>query len=160
MQITKDTVVSLSYQLFDTEGTLLDATPDGEAMVYLHGGYDGIFPLVEEALQGKSVGDVLDVALDTDNAFGDYDVELVRTEALESLPPEIEVGMVLEADDPEYGMILFTITDIADGEAVLDGNHPLAGKDIQFKATVKEVRKATADEIAHGHAHGAGGHQH
>jgi FKBP-type peptidyl-prolyl cis-trans isomerase SlyD len=161
MEIVKNTVVSLQYQMYDSAGEMLDQTQDGEPMVYLHGGYDGIFPIVEEALQGKRTGDKIDVTMEPDDAFGEYDAELVRIEPQDVFPEEIEVGMMFEADDPESGdVMLFTVTEIADGKVVVDGNHPLAGKRIRFAATVSEVRAASAEELAHGHVHGPHGHHH
>ncbi|BBF86672.1 FKBP-type peptidyl-prolyl cis-trans isomerase SlyD [Aquitalea magnusonii] len=159
MQIAKDTVVTLHYEMFDAENTLLDKTE--EPIAYLHGGYDGIFPLVEEALHGKSVGDSVDVKLTPDDAFGDPEEELVRVEDLDVFPADVEVGMMFEADDPETGdVLLFRVTDIADGKAIVDANHPLAGQTIRFVAKVTEVRAATAEELSHGHVHGAHGHHH
>ncbi|WP_374347149.1 peptidylprolyl isomerase [Chitinimonas sp.] len=161
MEIAKNTVVSLQYQMYDSAGEVLDETQDGEPMVYLHGGYDGIFPLVEEALHGKAAGDKIDVTMEPDDAFGEYDAELVRIEPLDVFPEEIEVGMMFEADDPESGdVMLFTVTEIADGKVVVDGNHPLAGKRIRFAASVLEVRAASAEELSHGHVHGPHGHHH
>jgi FKBP-type peptidyl-prolyl cis-trans isomerase SlyD len=161
MEIAKNSVVSLHYEMFDAAGELLDKTPADEPMVYLHGGYDGIFPLVEEALHGKAVGAQVEVSMEPDDAFGEYDAELVRVESQDVFPEEVEVGMMFEADDPETGdVMLFTVTEIADGKVVVDGNHPLAGKRILFKATVTEVRPASKEEIDHGHAHGPHGHHH
>lgn len=159
MQIAKDTVVTLHYEMFDADNNLLDKTE--EPISYLHGGYDGIFPLVEEALQGKAVGDSIDVKLSPDDAFGDPEEELVRLEPLDVFPADVEVGMMFEADDPETGdVLLFRVTGIADGKAVVDANHPLAGQTIRFAAKVVEVRAASADEVTHGHAHGEHGHHH
>ncbi|MFC4159086.1 FKBP-type peptidyl-prolyl cis-trans isomerase [Chitinimonas lacunae] len=161
MEIIKNTVVSLNYEMFDVSGELLDQTPQDAPMVYLHGGYDGIFPTVEEALHGKKVGDKIDVTMEPDDAFGEYDASLVRIEPLDAFPEEVEVGMMFEADDPETGeYMLFTVTQIADGKAEIDGNHPLAGKTVRFVATVADVRKASDEELAHGHAHGPDGHHH
>ncbi|HEY9102890.1 peptidylprolyl isomerase [Chitinimonas sp.] len=161
MEITKNSVVALQYEMFDAAGELLDQTQADEPMVYLHGGYDGIFPVVEEALHGKKVGDKIDVTMEPDDAFGEYDAELVRIEPQDVFPEEIEVGMMFEADDPESGdVMLFTVTEIADGKVVVDGNHPLAGKRLRFVATVAEVRAASAEELAHGHVHGPHGHHH
>ncbi|QNM98016.1 FKBP-type peptidyl-prolyl cis-trans isomerase [Chitinimonas koreensis] len=161
MEIVKNTVVSLQYKMYDSEGELLDQTEADEPMVYLHGGYDGIFPVVEEALHGKKTGDSVDVTMEPDDAFGEYDAELVRIEPRDVFPEEIEVGMMFEADDPESGdVMLFTITEIEDGKVVVDGNHPLAGKRIRFAATIDEVRPASAEELEHGHVHGEHGHHH
>lgn len=159
MAIAKNSVVTLHYEMFDANNQLLDKTE--EPIAYLHGGYDGIFPLVEEALHGKAVGDVVEVALSPDDAFGEQDPELVRIEDVNVFPVEVEVGMMFEADDPETGdVMIYRVTDVADGKAVVDGNHPLAGMKILFKATVTEVREASAEEIAHGHVHGPHGHHH
>lgn len=152
-------VVTLRCRVSDPDGNLVD---DGsQAVVYLHGGYDGIFPHLEEALHGKNVGELLEVKLQPEEAFGDYDEALLRVEAQSLFPENIEVGMQFErvADDGEDDM-LYTITDIADGKVVVDGNHPLAGLALQFHCTVEDVRPATGDEIAHGHPHGPGGAQH
>jgi len=161
MEIVKNTVVSLQYEMFDEDGALLDQTQSDEPMVYLHGGYDGIFPLVEEALQGKKLGDKIDVAMEPDDAFGEREEDLVRVEPQDVFPEEIEVGMMFEADDPETeDVMLFTVTEIADGKVTVDGNHPLAGKSIRFKATVSAVRAASKEELSHGHVHGPEGHHH
>ena len=160
MTIEKNTVVSLRYQMYDEKNQLIDETQD-EPMVYLHGGYDGIFPKVEEALHGKNIGDNIDVQLSVDDAFGEIDAELLRIENEKTFPVQPEVGMMFEADDPETGeMIIFRVTDIADGKVIIDGNHPLAGMKIRFVATVTDIRPASAEEIAHGHVHGAHGHHH
>ena len=159
MAIAKNSVVTLHYEMFDANNQLLDKTE--EPIAYLHGGYDGIFPLVEEALHGKAVGDVVEVALSPDDAFGEQDPELVRIEDVNVFPVEVEVGMMFEADDPETGdVVIYRVTDVADGKAVVDGNHPLAGMKILFKATITDVREASAEEIAHGHVHGPHGHHH
>ena len=119
MNIEKDTVVTLHYEMFDANNQLIDKTE--EPIAYLHGGYDGIFPLVEEALHGKAVGEEVDVTLSPDDAFGEQDPELVRIEPLNVFPVEVEVGMMFEADDPETGdTLVYRVTDIADGKAVVD----------------------------------------
>lgn len=116
---------------------------------------------MEEALHGKDAGDTVDVALSSDDAFGEQDSELVRIEDAGAFPVEVEVGMMFEADDPETGdVVVYRVTDVADGKAVVDGNHPLAGMKIRFKATVESVRDASDEEIAHGHVHGSHGHYH
>lgn len=158
MSIQKNSVVQLHYEMFNADNQLIDKTQ--EPMTYLHGGYDGIFPLVEEALHGKSVGDVVDIVMQTEDAFGEPDPELVRIEPLNAFPVEVEIGMMFEADTPDGDTVIFRVTDIADGKVVVDGNHPFAGMKIRFKATVDAVRDATAEEIAHGHVHGPHSHHH
>lgn len=159
MKIEKNSVVILHYEMFDADNQLIDKTE--EPIAYLHGGYDGIFPLVEEALHGKAVGEVVDVVLAPDDAFGEQDPELIRIEPADIFPVEVEAGMMFEADDPDTGDVyIYRVTDVADGKVVVDGNHPLAGMKIRFKGTVSEVRAASEEEIAHGHVHGPQGHQH
>ncbi|MBP6563074.1 MAG: peptidylprolyl isomerase [Neisseriaceae bacterium] len=161
MQISKNSVVTLQYEMYDANDQLIDQTKPEEPIAYLHGGYDGIFPLVEEALHGKAAGEEIDVLLQPDDAFGEQDPELVRMEEVANFPVEVEAGMMFEADDPETGEVLiFRVTDIADGKAVVDANHPLAGMKIRFKAKVQDVREASAEELTHGHVHGEHGHQH
>jgi len=138
MSIVKNSVVSLHYEMYDANNQLLD-----------------------KALHGKNVGDTVEVALSPDDAFGEQDPELVRIEDVSVFPVEVEVGMMFEADDPETGdVLIYRVTDVADGKAVVDGNHPLAGMKVLFKATVEGVRDATEEEIAHGHVHGPHGHHH
>lgn len=161
MKIAKDTVVSLRYELSDADGTLLEKTD--EPVSYLHGGYDGIFPAVEEAVQGRDVGAQFNITMEPDEAFGEYDHELVRVEPRSLFPEEIAVGMQFEggaedADDEDY--MLYTVVDVTDDEVTVDGNHPLAGKTLKFVGIVTGVRPATAEELEHGHTHGEGGHLH
>ena len=159
MNIDKNSVVTLHYEMYDANDQLIDKTE--EPIAYLHGGYDGIFPLVEEALHGKAVGDEVDVTLAPDDAFGEQEPELIRIEPVDIFPVAVEVGMMFEADDPETGdVMVYRVTDVADGKAVVDGNHLLAGMKIRFKGKVAEIRAALAEEIDHGHVHGAHGHHH
>jgi len=159
VQIAKNTVVALNYELHDTDGQLIEKT---EAPVeYLHGGYSGIFPLVESALAGKAVGDNCRVRLEPDDAFGDYDAALVRLEARDRFPDQLAVGMQFEGEGQESGeTLIYTVTDIAEDKVVVDGNHPLAGRTLQFSCVVTAVRAATDEEITHGHVHGPHGHHH
>ncbi|MDQ7991001.1 MAG: peptidylprolyl isomerase [Candidatus Dactylopiibacterium sp.] len=159
MEILKNTVVTLDYSVRDPEGNVVD---DGaNPLVYLHGGYDGIFPLLEEKLHGMKVGERLNIKLQPDDAFGDYDESLVLLEERELFPADIEVGMAFErvGDDGEEDMV-FRVTDIAEDKVVVDGNHPLAGMALVFDVTVREVRPASAEELTHGHVHGPHGHHH
>jgi len=159
VQVGKNTVVGLTYELTDTDGKVIEKT-DGP-IEYLHGGYDGIFPLVEQALAGKTVGDSCRVRLAPDDAFGEYDAELMHLEPRSKFPANIAAGMRFEGRGVESGTTLvYTVTDVAEDKVVVDGNHPLAGRTLQFACTVTAVRAATAEELAHGHVHGAYGHQH
>jgi len=159
MQIMKDTVVTLTYELMDADGQLIESSD--APVEYLHGGYDGIFPLVERALSGKNVGERCEVRLEPEDAFGDYDAELVHMEPRDKFPGSIEVGMRFEGRGEDSGAtLIYTVTDIADDKVVVDGNHPLAGQTLNFACTVTAVRAATQEELAHGHVHGDGGSHH
>jgi len=162
MQIDQDTVVTLAYSVTDSDGNLIDA---GERpLIYLHGGYGGIFEKIEEELLGQAAGFQKDIRLQPEEAFGEYDAELVMIEPRDLFPEEIEVGMQFEraAEDDDEEDMLYTITDIAEGKVVVDGNHPPAGIALVFSCTVNNVRAATPEEITHGHVHGdgEGGHLH
>ena len=157
MNIFANTVVSITFKLYDAQNALLEETPD--PIAYLHGGYSGIFPKVEEALNFRHVGDVVSVTLDPADAFGDYDPELIRLEPVDSLPPDVAVGGYLVAEEDGQERV-WRVTNIAEGKAVLDGNHELAGQRLRFDCTVVDVRPATQDEITHGHVHGPHGHHH
>jgi len=154
MQVVKNTVVTLDYSVTDPDGELVDAGK--EPLVYLHGGYDDIFPMIEEALQEKKVGESVVVKMQPDDAFGEYDAELIQIESRSAFPKELQVGMQFEGL-PEGGdedeVIIYRVTEIADDRVVLDGNHPLAGMALVFTCTVTAVRPASSEEIAHGHIH-------
>lgn len=161
MEIGKDTVVTLQYKLSDTQGNLIEESQ--EPMVYLHGGYQNTLPKIEEALDGKAAGYQVTIQVEPEDAFGEYDSELVKIEPRAVLPDQLEVGMQFEGapDGNEHGDArVFTVTDIADGKVVLDGNHPLAGIALRFSLHVVEVRAASDEEVAHGHVHGPHGHHH
>lgn len=159
MKIAKDTVVSVAYKLSDAQGNLIEESD--EPMVYLHGGYDGTFPKIEEVLDGQEPGFETQIQLEPQDAFGEYDPELVKIEPRNRFPEPLEVGMQFEGTpeegDEDLDTLVYTVTDVAEDKVVLDGNHPLAGMALRFALTVKEVRVATEDEIEHEHAHGADG---
>ena len=157
MPIEKGRVVTLAYELRDADGQPLEE--DNARMAYLHGGFGGIFPKVEEALEGKDVGHVLDITLEPEDAFGEYDADLLRVEPRERFPETLEVGMQFEGvpGENEDEARIYTITDITGDKVVVDANHPLAGERLWFKCVVKEVRGATPEEMQHGHVHGSHG---
>ena len=154
MQVVKNTVVTLDYNVTDPDGELVDAGK--EPLVYLHGGYDDIFPMIEEALQGKKIGESVVVKMQPDDAFGEYDAQLIQVESRKGFPKELEVGMQFEGvpeGEDDDDILIYRVTEIADDKVVLDGNHPLAGMALVFTCTVTAVRPASAEEIAHGHIH-------
>ncbi len=160
MLIARNTVVTIDYNVTDPEGNPVDE--GAEPIVYLHGGYGGIFDKIEEELQGKEIGCSLSIKLQPIDAFGEYDAELVNIEPRSLFPADIEVGMQFERgdEDDDNDGVLFTITDIADDKVVVDGNHPLAGLALVFACKVTAVRAATSEEISHGHVHSGGKHHH
>ena len=159
MNIEKNTVVSLTYRLTSLSGDLLEEAAGDSPAAYLHGGYDGIFPKVEAALDGKNAGAELDLVLEPEDAFGEYDAELVRVEPAHLFPEDLHVGMQLEgASEDGHHVMLYTVTDVADCKVVVDGNHPLSGQSLRLQCKVLEVRPASAEELVHGHVHDAHGH--
>ena len=161
MKIAQNTVVTVNYKLSDAQNNLIEEGV--QPMVYLHGGYENTLPKIEEHLDGKEVGFTSTLQVEPEDAFGDYDAELVKVEDRNRLPEPLEVGMQFEGmaeGSPDEEPMIFTVTEIADDKVVLDGNHPLAGMALRFELSVIDVRAATEEEIAHGHVHGAHGHHH
>ena len=159
MKIAMNTVVTMTYELKDADGNILESS--SEPITYLHGGYDNIFPKVEEAMHGKKIGDTLELGLEPSEAFGEYDAELVQIEPKNAFPEaELKIGMQFEGDDSSGEVIVYSVTDITDDKVVVDGNHPWAGQKVIFKAEIKDVRLANEEEVGHKHVHGAGGHHH
>ncbi len=161
MQIAANKAVSIDYTLTNDAGDVIDSSAGGAPLVYLHGAGNIIVGL-EKALEGKNVGDELSVAIEPEDAYGEYSAELVATLTREMFEgvDELEVGMQFHASAPDGGMQIVTIRDIAGDDVTVDGNHPLAGQRLNFKVKVVDVREANAEEIAHGHIHGEGGHHH
>jgi FKBP-type peptidyl-prolyl cis-trans isomerase SlyD len=157
--VAKNTVVTIVYRLTSRDGEVLEESEEPHS--YLHGGYGNVFEAVESALEGKAVGDAVDIVMEPEEAFGEYDEELVRVEDRSVFPEGIEIGMQFEGQGEISGEVnIFTITDIADDKVVVDGNHPLAGQSLNFHCKITDVRVADPHEIEHGHAHGAHGHHH
>lgn len=149
MLIDKDTIVTLNFTLTDERGEMLEQSDP--SIGYLHGGYNEIFPLVEAALQGKEVGHSFSITLRPQDAFGDFDQALCRTEARDAFPADLEVGMRF-AGLPEgaarIGSTQYVVKAIGDETVKLDGNHPLVGKTLIFACSVVDVRRATSAELA------------
>lgn len=154
MRIDPGTVVTLAYELRNADGEALEE--ENAEMAYLHGGYGGIFPKVEQALEGREVGHEVNLTLEPEDAFGEYDAELLRVEPRERFPETLEVGMQFEGvpGDRQDEARIYTITDVTDDAVVVDANHPLAGERLWFRCAVRQVRPATPEELRHGHVHG------
>jgi FKBP-type peptidyl-prolyl cis-trans isomerase SlyD len=143
MQVGRDTVVTLKIEMYDAQGALLHAPK--EPHTYLHGGYGGLLDALEQSLEGKSAGESLQLQLEPEQAFGEYDAELLRVEPASRYGEGMEIGMEIEEDE-----LLYTVTDVADGKVVLDANHPLAGMALRFDCQVISVRTANPEEIERG----------
>ena len=160
MQIADKMVVTIDYTLKDDEGTILDSSTEGN-FAYLHGA-NNIIPGLENALTGKSAGDEVDVSVSPAEGYGERNdtmIQAVPRDMFDS-EQEIQVGMQFHAQSPEGEMIVVTVTDVEGDDITVDGNHPLAGVNLNFGVKVVDVREASQEEIDHGHVHGPGGHQH
>ena len=152
MKIEKNTVVSINYVLLDSTGKTMEKTDS--PVNYLHGGYDEIFPIVEEELQNKEIGYSGSILMLPENHFGEYESVLVHIEPRSKFPDNIEIGLQFEGEEEtSKATLIYTITDITEDKVVVDGNHPLAGLTLHFDCTVTGVRPATEEEVSHGHVH-------
>jgi FKBP-type peptidyl-prolyl cis-trans isomerase SlyD len=160
MKIAQHKVVSLHYTLRTDGGETIDSSDGGEPLAYLHG-TGSLLPALEAALEGHAAGERLEVKLAAKDGYGERDERLVQTVPRKALATigKIRVGTQFHAN-VGGGTRVMTITDVAKDEVTVDGNHPLAGVNLNFAVEVVEVRDATAEELAHGHAHGASGHHH
>ncbi len=157
MQITDKTAVSIHYTLTNGSGEQLDSSRGEAPLVYLHGA-GNIIAGLEAALNGKQAGDKFNVTIPADQAYGEVSEEMIQVVSRNMFDGmDLEVGMQFHAE-VSYGPGIITITQIDGDDITIDGNHPLAGEDLTFDVEVVEVRPASADEIAHGHIHGAGCH--
>jgi len=161
MLIAANKAVSIEYTLTNDAGEVIDSSAGGAPLVYLQGA-GNIIPGLEKALEGKQVGDDLDVAIEPEDAYGEYAAELVSTLSRSMFEgvDELEVGMQFHASAPDGQMQIVTIRDLDGDDVTVDGNHPLAGQRLHFKVKVVDIREASQEEVAHGHVHGEGGHHH
>lgn len=158
--ITKNAVVTLRYVLQDPDGQVIDSSAESGPLTYLHG-TGAIVPGLEDGLEGHVQGEHLHIAVPPERAYGFHDPDRVDTLPVSVLDPSgaIEVGMMFESES-ENGIVVATVTAIEGQNAKLDANHPLAGVELHFDVDIVLVRDATEEEIAHGHPHGEGGHEH
>lgn len=160
MKIAKNSVVGLAYQVKTKDGVLVDEATTVAPLEYLHG-TGNLIKGLEQALEGRQVGDKFDVEVASANAYGDYNDTLVQTVPSNVFVgvDELEVGMRFLADT-DQGPVPVEITAIDGDTVTVDGNHMLAGQDLKFHVEIMSLRDATEEEIAHGHIHGAHGHDH
>lgn len=160
MQIATHKVVSIHYTLTSDEGDILDSSEGQEPLTYLHG-LGNIIPGLESALTGRAVGDKFTVSVAPAEGYGERDdamVQSVPKNAFQGVD-EILPGMQFQAQSPE-GMQLVTVIGVEGDDVILDGNHPMAGLNLNFTVEITEIRDATREELDHGHVHGPGGHHH
>jgi len=160
MKAAPGMVVSMHYTLTDDSGDVLDSSRGGEPFSYLHG-HNNIIPGLEKALEGTEAGFKSKVTVAPTEGYGEKNPEAVFEAPREHFPPDmkLEIGARVYADGPN-GPITLTVIKLTESGAVLDANHPLAGKTLHFDVEITTVRTATTEELAHGHVHGEGGHQH
>ena len=159
MRIAKDTAVTLRYKILDSRGKLIEDAR--QPMVYLHGGYQNTLPRIEEAMEGRARGYRTTLKLAPTDAFGARDEALTQTVARSSLPGTPKVGAQFRGQTgTAQSEVVFRVTRFEGDNAIMDGNHPLAGQTVQFDLTVTDIRAASEEEIAHRHVHGAHGHHH
>ena len=158
MQLTKHKVATINYTLTDKDENVLDESLDS-SFSYLHGA-SNIIPGLENALDGKQAGDKVDVVIEPEDAYGERSLEKIQRVPREIFPPGVELkeGMQFQANSPEGAPVIVAITAIEEEEVIVDGNHPMAGKQLHFQVELVDVRDASEEEIQHQHVHGPGGH--
>lgn len=160
MQIADNTVASFHYTLTNDAGEVIDSSQGREPLVYLHG-TGQIVPGLEKQMAGRQAGDQFKADVSPEEGYGVHHPELqqeVPREAFQGVE-DIQPGMQFQGHGPQ-GVINVTVTRVEPDKVYIDGNHPLAGQTLHFAVEVTDVRPASAEELAHGHVHGAGGHHH
>ncbi|MCU0356454.1 MAG: peptidylprolyl isomerase [Cyclobacteriaceae bacterium] len=159
MQISKHTVVSIHYTLRDNEGSVLDSSEGRDPLLYIQG-IGNLIPGMEEGLEGKAKGDKLSIKVSPEKGYGVRSEELIQKVPRAAFgDQEVRPGMQFQAQS-QHGTQVVTVTEVGLENVTVDGNHPLAGVELNFSVEVMDVREATADELDHGHVHGPGGHHH
>jgi len=160
MQIANDRVVSIAYTLKDDDDNVIDQSTDG-SFCYLHGA-SNIIPGLENALTGKVAGDELSVTIPPEEAYGVRDDARVQAVPRDMFPQDqdIQPGMQFHAQSPDGQAIVVMVAKVDADTVTVDGNHPLAGVQLNFDVKVMDIRDATEEELEHGHVHGPGGHEH
>ncbi len=159
MQIAKHKVVSIHYTLRDNQGAILDSSTGKDPLHYIQG-IGNLIPGMEEGLEGKQKGDKLDIIVSPEKGYGERSEQLIQKVPRSAFgDQEVRPGMQFQAQSSQ-GTQIVTVTEVGLENVTVDGNHPLAGVELNFSVEVMEVRNATADELEHGHVHGPGGHHH
>jgi FKBP-type peptidyl-prolyl cis-trans isomerase SlyD len=159
MQISANKVVSIHYTLTNNEGDVLDTSSGGEPLNYIQG-IGALIQGMEEGLEGKSLGDKLQLKIAPEKGYGVLQMEMIQQVPMSAFGGQmVSPGMQFEAGSEEQ-RFLVTVKEVTDEFVIIDGNHPLAGVELNFDVEVLEVREAAEEELAHGHVHGPGGHHH
>ena len=148
-EIKKDMYVELTYAILDAQGEIKERVDI--PVKYIHGRDSGLFPQIENALEGHAKGDRVEVFLTEHEGFGPSDPHLIFTDDINNVPPQFhQLGAEVEMQNDRGEAKKFTVTKVEDGKLTVDGNHPLAGQTVQFVVTVGEVRLATEEELKSG----------
>ena len=160
MQIADQKVVVLHYTLTDNAGKVIDKSDDG-SFAYLHGARN-IIPGLEDALAGKAAGDELKVSIPPEEGYGQRDENMLQEVPKTMFEDDSQISgcSQFHAQGPGGQTLVVTVMEVNDDNVVVDGNHPLAGIELNFDVMVVEVRDASEEELEHGHVHGPGGHHH
>ena len=160
MVICDKKVVTLDYTLTDNADQIIDQSKDG-TFAYLHGAHN-IIPGLEKALLDKKVGDTLKVSINPEEGYGLRDDSMIQEVSIEMFESadQVQVGQQFHAQGPEGHDIVITVTKVENDSVTIDGNHPLAGVQLNFDVTVVDIRDASEEEVAHGHAHHGDHHHH
>lgn len=160
MIIAEKCVVSMHYKLTDESGQLIDESKD-QPLLYVHG-TNSLIPGLEKQLDGKGKGDQVKVTVSPEEGYGPVMPQLIQNLPKDTFQgvDEIQVGMEFEASNENDEMMIVRVEAIEDDEITINGNHPLAGKTLNFDVNILDIREASEEELSHGHVHGEGGHQH
>jgi FKBP-type peptidyl-prolyl cis-trans isomerase SlyD len=160
MQVAKDAVVTIHYTLKNDAGDTVDSSAGGEPLAYLQGN-GNLIPGLENALEGKQAGDKVSVKVTPSQGYGEYDKQLVQQVPRRAFKgiANVQVGMQFQVQS-DHGPRAVTVTNVVGDMVTVDGNHPLAGQNLNFDVEITDVRVATEEELEHGHVHGPGGHHH
>ncbi len=156
-----DSVVTIHYQLTLDDGSIADSSFGHEPLAYLHG-HGNLVPGLEHQLSGKRAGDKFEATVTAEDGYGEFDPDAEETVPRSAFPKKMDLqpGMGFHSEDDQGNPIPLFVKEVRGDQVVVTQNHPLAGQRLNFKIEILQVRKATKDELTHGHVHGPGGHHH
>ncbi|MCW4149150.1 peptidylprolyl isomerase [Halomonas sp. 18H] len=156
MQIAQNSVVAFHYTLTNDAGEVLDSSEGREPLTYLHGA-GNIIPGLEKEMEGRAAGEKLQAQVTPEEGYGEVQPQLVQEVPRDAFQgvENVEPGMQFQAQT-EGGPLMVTVTQVEGDTVTVDGNHPLAGQQLNFDVEIAEVREASEEEVEHGHVHGEG----